>query len=326
MENMELLHSEGTEHNNNNGLNTWQAAIVIAGVTFGSGVIILPHNIQISGAYGLFFNLIVPFIVFYGMHKLSKCWTLAVQIAKPIDPITKIQISRSPYPFIGFICYGKYVRIVLRVLVTLNNFGTAMIVFIIATEITQHLFVNLGMEYSICIWLIILSLGLIPLLWFDTPKDVWLLELIALVLTVVSLCLIFTIFANGRTDEASTVSTYRNISSKTIQLTFSSVLYAYSAASLIPTIQADMKNPENFTYSLVAGVLVMYVGMASLSIVSYFNNPPNVNKNVLLSLQSESIRSTAFSLMAFHLLFSCVLCLNPVNQEFEDLLRIEPRK
>ncbi|CAM1324472.1 Uncharacterised protein at_DN0948, partial [Pycnogonum litorale] len=262
MEEVELLHSEGGEHKNNNGLTTWQAAIVIAGVTFGTGILILPHDIQIAGAYGLFLAFTVPIILFYGVNMLSKCWTLAVQIAQPIDPETKIQISRSPYPFIGFICYGKYVR---------------------------------------------------------------LLELIALTLTVVSLCLVFTVFANGTTNEASTALTYRNISSKTITLTFSSVVYMYSIASIVPSIQADMKNPEKFTYSLVAGVSVLYVGISSLGIVSYFKNPPNVNKNVLLSLQSGSVRYTAFSLMAFHLLFTCVLFMNPVNQEFEDLLRIEPK-
>ncbi|CAM1324509.1 Uncharacterised protein r2_g3328 [Pycnogonum litorale] len=324
-ENVELLHGIGAE-SSDKLLNTWTAAVIIVGGACGAGIIMMPHNIQISGIFGIVFTLFVPAIILYSAYLLSRSFVMSLEISQPLDEETKTQILRSAYPFVGFVSYGNSVRVALRIMVIVNNFGASVVIFLIGTNNFQQLMVNIGFYYSICTWLIIMTILIIPFLWFDTPKNIWFLELAAFIFAFVTLCLVFSLFANGKTDvETAQVSYHRDVNIKDIQRSFTFVVYIYGSTSLYPSIQADMKHPKNFTYSLTLAYFVMFVFYTSLALVSYFHNPPNVNMNALFSLENAWIKGIGSALMALHILCSTVLFVNPVSQELEYFLSIDSK-
>ena len=109
---------------------------------------------------------------------------------------------------------------------------------------------------------------------------------------------------------------------------FGTIIFSFGGASTFPTIQTDMKKSSKFPQSVFwayVGVISMYLPVSVLAFVAYGKD---ITSNILDSVGHND--HNAFSLMlnivialiTLHLLFSFVIVINPVSQQFEELLSI----
>ncbi|KAG1669458.1 hypothetical protein GQR58_017366 [Nymphon striatum] len=148
---------------NTTGLSITTATIVVVGGIFGTGIFTMPHCIAISGLTGIFIYIFMLIIAGYGGINLSKCWVLVMEL----KPEYKGQV-RNPYPVMACVCYGTIFGKIFGVLLNIINFSGALVMVLLGSETFRLMkdFVDL----SICEWLLIAGVCLMPLTWFGTPK------------------------------------------------------------------------------------------------------------------------------------------------------------
>ena len=109
---------------------------------------------------------------------------------------------------------------------------------------------------------------------------------------------------------------------------FGTILFSFGGASTFPTIQTDMKKSSRFPLSIFwayIGVVSMYLPVTVLGFVAYGKD---ITSNILNSVGSNQHNTSAvlsdivLALITLHLLFSFVIVVNPVSQQFEELLSI----
>lgn len=111
-------------------------------------------------------------------------------------------------------------------------------------------------------------------------------------------------------------------------IAFGTILFSFGGASTFPTIQTDMKKSSKFPLSVLwayVGVVSMYLPVAVLGFVAYGKD---ITSNILDSVGHNEHNTSAgmldivLALITLHLLFSFVIVVNPVSQQFEELLSI----
>ena len=109
---------------------------------------------------------------------------------------------------------------------------------------------------------------------------------------------------------------------------FGTILFSFGGASTFPTIQTDMKKSSRFPLSVFwayIGVVSMYLPVTVLGFVAYGKD---ITSNILNSVGSNQHNTSAvlsdivLALITLHLLFSFVIVVNPVSQQFEELFSI----
>ena len=145
--------------------------------------------------------------------------------------------------------------------ISLTLYGGGCVFIVLIAELLGSLMVSVGLKFSLCIWMVIVAVCLIPLTWMGTPKDFWPIAVGALSTTCIAcLLVVVTCILDGILIEEKVYpdptpeGTFKGISilsSHTINFfsAFGSIMFAYAGASTFPTIQADMADRSKFTYS-----------------------------------------------------------------------------
>ena len=110
------------------------------------------------------------------------------------------------------------------------------------------------------------------------------------------------------------------------------MLFSFGGASTFPTIQTDMEKSSRFPLSVFwayVGVISMYLPVSVLAFVAYGKD---ITSNILNSVGHNEHNASSLTLdivialITLHLLFSFVIVINPVSQQFEELLSIPQRE
>ena len=111
-------------------------------------------------------------------------------------------------------------------------------------------------------------------------------------------------------------------------LAFGTILFSFGGASIFPTVQTDMKKSSRFPLSVVwayAVVITMYLPVTVMGFVVYGKD---ITSNILNSVKHGNhdtkgvLLDIVLVLITLHLLFSFVIALNPVSQQFEELFKL----
>ena len=232
------------------GLGVLTAAVFLAGEMAGSGVLALPSALlSTGGVTGLALIILFSINSCYSGTRLGLCWIMLEERYEEF----RGQV-RDPYPAIGEKAAGKLGRIVSVVCITLTLYGGGCVFIVLISQLLGSLLEAAGLHLSLCVWMVIVAVILIPLTWMGTPKDFWGIAVFALVSTMLA-CLLIVI--NCVMTGLHIPSEDKNFPPPSVTGSFeafSSIMFAYAGASTFPTIQADMRDRGKFIYAAILAI------------------------------------------------------------------------
>ena len=317
----------GQVHVPTRGLTVLTCALFIVGEMAGSGVLALPKALVNAGWSGVGLLIICAFVSLYCGIMLGKCWIQVRKKACVDEPF-----PRDPYPTIGYECYGRLGRGVVEVCLLATLIGVAIVLLLlsaqnIASLVDKHIGTFHTKENEARAWLLIISVCILPFTYLATPKDMWPFAVIATITTSTACCLIV---IKSCIDWPSDLSTVRHVevSVDSFFTAFGTISFAFGGASLFPSFQADMKEPQKFTTAATSAFLIVLMMYLPSCIFPYIVYGASNNANALQTIKNQGdvgsaryIGVVAEILITLHLLFSFLIVLNPVSQQFEEFLK-----
>uniref|UniRef100_F6VBX7 Amino acid transporter transmembrane domain-containing protein n=1 Tax=Ciona intestinalis TaxID=7719 RepID=F6VBX7_CIOIN len=300
------------------GLGVFVASVFIVGTMCGSGILALPKAMVDAGWAGIGLLIICGLISAFTGSILGKCWT----ILRMRYPEYEDQYIPDPYPTIGFRAAGRVGRFATRFCIIATLYGGATVYLLLIAGNISNLIESLGhVEIHACYWILIITAVLIPFTWLGTPKDFWQAAIMAAVTTGIGglLATIALIVMIPTTPPA----THSNPTFNSFFNAFGTILFAFGGASVFPTIQVDMKQPDMFPKSVVIGiisVLATYLPICVAGLVVLGDNM--THDNILDELAKTWLLYSVIILITSHLLMAFLIVVNPINQDLEGFFNI----
>jgi len=318
------------------GLGVITAAIFLAGEMAGSGVLALPNAMAGTGWAGVVLIFLFTVNACFSGTRLGLCW---VMLEERFDEFKKE--IRDPYPSIGEKAVGAWGRMMSTACICLTLYGAGCVFIVLIANMTGSLALAAGLEgVTNCQWMAIVAAILIPLTWMGSPKDFWPIAFGAL-LTTVTACALICIrammdyqtrvedfdggVANGTLTESDFAEHVVRYDPPTVGGTFkafSTIMFAFAGASTFPTIQADMKERDKFSYSAVIACTILFLIYVPMGVCGYFSYGSGVESYIVKHISTGPIRIVIEIMLLLHLVSAFPIITNPPAQYFEQLFKI----
>nr|BAN20757.1 vesicular inhibitory amino acid transporter, putative [Riptortus pedestris] len=306
--------------NSGGGIGVISATLLVAGGMAGSGVLALPRALVDSGWIGLVLIILFCINSAYGGTRLGKSWDILEERYPEYKGST-----RDPYPAIAEKAMGKYGRYLVTVCNSVCLFGVGTVFIILASQIFEELLSDIAPKITFCLWLLIIGALLTPLSWLGSPKDFWFVGLGAISTTSASCLAIFIQMMMEGTDSNAIAPVYEQHGAKEFFVSFGVILFAFGGASTFPTIQNDMADRKKFSLSVTIGYIILLIIYLPVAIGGFLVYGESVQDNIILSLKKSPLVTTANCFMALHLTMAFLIITNPISQEIEGFLNIQPK-
>ncbi|EFO21498.2 transmembrane amino acid transporter [Loa loa] len=293
------------------------ASVIIVSDLVGGGVVAMPAAFHETGMLlGCLFMGIIAIFFTTTAYLLAQTWA----IMRERWPVYKTH-CRQPYPEIGMRSFGPKMTLNFTAFcVNMTLFGVTTVYIILSSSIFHKTLLYFGIRIDFCLLLIILAVLILPITFLRSPADFWFILAISLFSTIVAITLIWT----GVSQDHSSCKSSAVYISPSFQSLYSlgTFVFAYSGHHVFPTIQHDMREPKDFTKSVLLGFFwtaKMYIPLAAYSYAVYGQS---MRESVIDSLQTTWIRHGANLAVAIHCLLTIILTINPVNQQFENIFHV----
>ncbi|KAL7642164.1 UNVERIFIED_CONTAM: hypothetical protein RMT77_006724 [Armadillidium vulgare] len=304
---------QGETDKRKSGLSYGMAAFFMVAQMAGAGFLSLPKavaNASWGGAFMIFFFCVS---VAFSASRLGMCWSILEErweeYRKP---------ARQPYMEIASRALGVHGRRITLFSVLFTQIGST-IVFIILIAGFMNNFVP---SLSQCLWSLIVTAVLLPIVFLGSPKDFWQASVLAVLSTVVAIIVIDVemLIQSAKFLAANPVHSIPTIS--TFSLGFGAILFSYGGSSVFPTIQNDMKDRREFWKSVIISFSTIFLLYFPVGVIGYMLLGDSVKDNILLSIGSSTILTVAVSLQIINLAGTFIISLNPCLQAIEDIIGI----
>lgn len=299
------------------GLTVFMTAVFMVGEMAGSGVLALPAAVESCGWIGLVLIAVCGFICSYTGEVLSECWTIVQdRFPRMRGPV------RYPYPAIGMLTFGRVGRVLISFSIDFTMLGSAVVFVILAAQ-NMHSVVqeNSGHQIAFCYWIIIVLVVMWPLTMPGTPKDFKYIGIGAM--TATSTAIIILLVLMGLDVKNNPDIMHTKVSPLGFASAFGTMLYAFGGHAMFPTFQTDMREPAKFGKSCRTAYLILVLMYLPVAGAGFFVYGDKVQANVLLTVTPQIGLQVVQCLITLHLVCSFIICVNPICQEFEELLGIE---
>ena len=250
--------------------------------------------------------------------------------------------ARDPYTRAVQHCLGIIPKRISQIFLYTFTICVTTVYLLISTELLvsffQEFLPNLQTHYGFRFWLCVITAFLIPISWFGSPSDYWMVALFA-VLTTTCAAILFTtnLFLHAPSNLSKVPA--RKVTPITFFFGFGSILFGYCGVPFFPNIQSDMKDgTKMFKSSLVSYIIVAFiyipVGLLGMTLLGD-NVKPNIILNALdlSNVTDENLRGhlkrlgyAALVLLAGHFIFAYNLVFNNIAQEIEEKFKIKRGK
>uniref|UniRef100_H2Z6I0 Amino acid transporter transmembrane domain-containing protein n=1 Tax=Ciona savignyi TaxID=51511 RepID=H2Z6I0_CIOSA len=300
------------------GLSVYVAAVFIVGTICGSGILALPRAMCNTNTTGLVLLVVCGLISAYTGSILGKCWT----VLRMRYPEYEKQYISDPYPTIGFRAAGNLGKNATRICIIATLYGGATVFLLLIAGNISNLLESLGhVQMHACYWILIVAGFLTPFTFLGTPKDFWQAAIMAAVTTSVggTIATVALIVVGCDRSPAS----HANPSFAGFFGAFGTILFAFGGASVFPTIQVDMKQPEKFPKSVVIGIVSVLLTYLPICVAGFVVIGDNMtHDNILDELSKTWMLYCVIILITSHLLMAFLIVVNPINQDLEGFFKI----
>ncbi|CAK8681446.1 unnamed protein product [Clavelina lepadiformis] len=312
------FHSKLTEKKR---LSVFVGAVFIVGTMCGSGILAVPKALVDSGWAGIPLMIVCGLLSSYTGSLLGKCWT----VLRKRYPEYEEDYIADPYPTIGFRAAGKWGKYITRICILLTLIGAGTVYLLLIAGNMGNLIHKIDQkDFHTCYIVLIVTAFLIPLTWLGTPKDFWQAAIIAAATSAIAGILIVAGIAKMAPSQPPT--THENPSFTSFFTAFGTILFAFGGASVFPTIQVDMKNPDKFPYSVIIGIMTTLSLYLPVAISGFIVFGDRMNQsNILDEMEGGPILYTVIALITSHLMMAYLIVMNPINQDLERFLGIEAK-
>lgn len=294
------------------GLNLYSAAVFVAGEMAGSGVLALPKAIVDTGFIGIFVLIYLCACAAYGGFRLGSCWT----ILEERFPEHRMQ-TRNPYATIAYRAAGPRMRQIVSCCIRFTLFGASVVYLLLASQIFHELFRSLAPGTTSCFWFMVIAIFLTIPMWAGSPKEFCAVGVGAILTTAIACAFYFTqMVMDFMNSTEPALHDKHNFSD--FFLSFGTLVFAFGGASTFPTIQNDMENKKQFSWSILIAFLVILALYLPITLGGYFVYGEDVTPNVAMTMTKTPLVFVANVLMAIHLLLAFLIVINPVCQELEE--------
>ena len=250
--------------------------------------------------------------------------------------------TRDPYTRAVEYAYGKKAKIFSAFILQLFTICVTTVYLLLCTELFIMFFnefiPSFTNSFGIRLWLCIIAAILIPVTWFGTPSDYWVLALFAMLTTIVAAVLFSTNLWLNHPSDISKVPV-RKVTPISFFFGMGSILFAFCGIPFFPNIQSDMKDGKMVFKSAVISYIIIAAVYIPVGIFGIVLLGDNVNPNIIFNATNLSncsdkymkdvlkkLAYTALVLLAGHFLFAYNLIFNTLAQELEELLKIKRGK
>ncbi|KAA0203468.1 hypothetical protein HAZT_HAZT010692 [Hyalella azteca] len=283
---------------------------IIAQMT-GVGFLALPKALANSGWGGVTMILLFCLLVGFAATRLGKAWVILEErwpeLRRPVRQ-PYMDIAEKAFGLIGRkFCFGC-------VIATLMGYGIAF------TLLIAGMMNSLVTSVSICTWIIIISVTVCPATFLESPKDFWQASILAVVSTSLAIVIIIVQLICDQPlhpDPSYGAPTFISFS-----LGFSAILFAFGGASAFPTLQNDMEDRRDWWKSVIVAFSVILVLYLPIGVTGYAILGDQVPDNIILGVTEGIPVIFAIVFVIVNLLCTYVICMNPIDQAFEEILKV----
>lgn len=207
----------------------------------------------------------------------------------------------------------------------------ATAVFLLLTSgfllsLTQTFSSALPLPQSLCQWIPIVAVLLLPLSFLGSPADFWLIGYAAMSSTTVGSILLIIALIIEMSTGAGLATDFHLESYQSFSTAFGAILFAFGGASAFPTFQMDMKRKEQFPLAVVfgfAGLLLLYIPAAGLGYAAYGYQ---VHANIIENMPPGPVVRLIEVCFLVHCFTVVLIVISPVFLDLEELCRVPKRK
>lgn len=304
---------------NTNGLGWIVTGLFVVGDLAGGGLVALPTSMIQSGFYsGIAMAVLMTLMFGYTAHVLGKCWV----ILERRWPEYRTNHCRKPYPEIGGRAFGSRMKHFVSACIDISQFGTSVVYLLLSSKnIHDFLKAFFNTNISFCLIIIIVALLLLPLTFLKSPQDFWLAVVIAMFTTSLAVILILI----GMTIDYPTCSEYHHMPQFKLSnyfLALGTMLFAWGGHAAFPTIQHDMKKPNEFTKSTLLAFFTIFSMYMPVCVLGYLTYGDSLRESVINSVQTKWIQQGVNLLITIHCVLALTIVFNPINQEAEHFFNV----
>ncbi|XP_069107686.1 uncharacterized protein [Argopecten irradians] len=297
------------------GLTIPSTAVFIAGDVAGTGILALAKAVEDIGWPGFILMLLFAFVSTYTGILLGESWIMAASMFD--DCKGRVQ---NPYQLLGEKTYGKIGRYVVSMSLHVSMFGTAIVFLLLSADNIETLFAAVGYNITFCIWLAVIAGCLVPLSWFGTPKDFWLIGYGATVATFVAAILIAV--GIGMDAPNQTDVQHQSPDIMKIVLAFGTLSFTFGGHSCFLTFQMDMKRTKDFKPAVIFGYILVLLMYVPVTAIGYFVYGSELQPNVLSNMPIGTLSYIVILMVTVHLILAFIIVLSPTLQEVEMALNL----
>uniref|UniRef100_A0A8R1DRT2 Aa_trans domain-containing protein n=1 Tax=Caenorhabditis japonica TaxID=281687 RepID=A0A8R1DRT2_CAEJA len=307
---------------NPTGLNWFVTGLFVVGDLAGGGIVALPTAIiQADFWTGLIVCMILIAVVSYTAYVLGLSWNILLSTWPEYR-----HHCRKPYPEIGGRAMGPTCKLLVSICIDVTQFGISVVYLLLASKNIQNMIIAFsnGGNLSFCVLVLIVAACLLPLCFLKSPQDFWWAVVIAMLTTSIAVILIIV----GSIIDYSACAPHAQLPPFKITnlfLSMGTLLFSVGGHSAFPTIQHDMKQPKEFTKSVILAFTIMAFMYIPVCIMGYLVYGDSLRDSVIPSIQTVWIQQVINILITIHCILTLTIVFNPLMQEVEDLFKV-PQK
>jgi amino acid permease len=307
---------DASHHENAHGLNWWVTGLFMVGECAGGGLVAMPTAVANAGLLGALIVIVISGIAAtYTAVQLGWNWTMLQERWPEYR-----SHCRKPYPAMGYRALGTWHLV--SACIDLTQFGVCVAFLLLASNnIHNFLKAFFDINLNFCILILIVAVLILPATMLKSPQDFWPAVVLAMITTSCA-CVLIIVGSLSDASECKPYVEYGSFDGNNFFLAFGTIMFAYGGHSAYPTIQHDMKKPNQFHMSSILAYTIINLMYVPTAVLGYLTYGDSLRDSVIPSIQIKWMQQTTNVLITLHVCLALTIMFNPINQEVEEVFNL----